>query len=265
MIYGQNGTGKTTLSCRFPKPLLLISFEPANSGGAKSVKRVPDVTYLKLTSSQEALQLIGELQGNVDYATHVIDTGTSMQDIILGEVMGLPEVPVQLNFGKVSMEQHQEKAEKTKEVLRGFGNLPAHTVVLCQERDHNPMQDRSISRALVGSGALFQDKSFLSGDLGGAAVRWVNDKCDYIWRLYQEKEVIVDVRKVPNKKGGPPTEIRTEREGSVVRRLRMKYHPNYAGRCRAEDYEDVPEYIQGDTPQDLYDKAMVVIQGMKAT
>ncbi len=36
-LYGQNGRGKTTCAVLFPKPLLLVSFEPTRSGGANSV------------------------------------------------------------------------------------------------------------------------------------------------------------------------------------------------------------------------------------
>ncbi len=247
VIYGQNRTGKTTLACQFPKPLLLIAFEPARSGGARSVKRVPGVDYIKITSTTQAKQLATELINDRKYKTHVLDTVTSYQDIVLQEILDLPEAIEQLSWGMVTRDQYRERSEKTRELLRPFLNLNAHTVLCAKEKDHNP-PDREKPKILRG----LADESFFATDLGGATVGWLHDACDYITRLYLEKEVKVEITKtVINKK---VRENRREVEtGRIVRRLRTLLHPNYAAGFRSERPETIPEFIEDPTFDKIYD------------
>lgn len=253
VLYGQNRVGKTTLACQFPKPLLLVSFEPAKSGGAKSVKRMEGVQYLRITSTKEAVQLAVELARTTLYKTIVIDSATSYQDIILQEILSLPEVVEQLNWGMVSRDQYRERSEKTREALRPYLSLPAHTVICAKERDHNP-PDRDKPKMLRS----FQAESFFAADLGGATVGWLHDACDYIARLSIEKEVksVTTEAVVLGKKKEITREVET---GNLVRRLRTMYHPNYAAGFRSENPSSVPEFIEDPSFQKIYD----VIQGKK--
>ena len=96
LVYGNNGVGKTTLACTFPKPLLLVSFEPAVTGGARSVRRVPGISYIKVTETAKERQLVEELRGELPFKTVVVDSVTSYQDMKLQEIIGapLPELKV---------------------------------------------------------------------------------------------------------------------------------------------------------------------------
>lgn len=258
-IYGRNRVGKTTLACQFPKPLLLISFEPAKSGGARSVKRVPGVDYLRITSSRQAFQLAEELESNTNYKTHVLDTVTSYQDLILQEVIGKP-TPEQLDWGEISRYQYRDRSSKTKEALRPFLNLNAHTVLLAQEKDHNP-QDKEVPKII----RTLAQESFFASDLGAAAVAWLHDACDYICQLYLDKEIRrwTEERKVAGP-GNNTKKVEFEEEtGRLVRRLRSMYHPNFAAGFRSENPESVPEYIEGTSPANMYAKIMAVISGIK--
>lgn len=251
VLYGQNRVGKTTLACQWPKPILLISFEPGKMGGAKSVKKIEDVRYIQVVSVERAKQLALELASDTYYKTHVIDTVTSCQDIVLQEILGLKDAPVQLNWGTVSRDQYRERSEKTREVLRPFRDLAAHTVFLAQEKDHNPPKDET-SKLTKG----LQLESFFAADLGGATVKWLHDACGYIARLYIDKE-----RKVITTKttlGGKPMIMTEEVEtGRLVRKLRTMYHPNYAAGFRSENPKAVPECIIEPT----YEKILKVIRG----
>jgi hypothetical protein len=251
VLYGQNRVGKTTLACQFPKPLLLVSFEPSQSGGATSVKKVQGVTYIRITTTEDALRLADELKSDTTFKSHVLDTATSYQDIILQEILKLPAVPEQLNWGMVSRDQYRERSEKTKEALRPFLNLKAHTVICAKERDHNP-PDKEKPKILRG----FQAESFFASDLGGATVGWLHDACDYIGRLYIDKEVAV--RTTKNRVTGADEQEEYE-TGRTVRRLRTMYHPNFAAGFRSCDPESVPEFIDNPT----FDRIYQVIQGKK--
>lgn len=264
VIYGVNRVGKTTLSCQFPKPLLLISYESGQAGGAKSVKKVEGVKYLKITSTQDALTLAMELaDGGIcdlpdpryrgkTYKTHVHDTVTSLQDIVLKELLGLEYVMVQQNWGTVSQDTYRERSEKTREVLRPFRELPVHTVFCAQEKDHNPPREAGANKLTRG----LQLESFFAADLGAATVKWLHDSCDYIGRLYLDKEVKTRTNtvKVNNK---PVTKTEEYETGKIVRRLRTMLHPNYAAGFRSERPEDIPEFVEDPT----FDKINELIQG----
>ncbi len=92
---------------------------------------------------------------------------------------------------------------------------------------------------------------------------WLHDVCDYIARLYIDKEVRVVSRKFKGP-SGKVTERKEEVEtGRLVRRLRTMYHPNFAAGFRSCDPEAVPEFIEASKPKDMYDKVMKVIRGEK--
>lgn len=267
VLYGQNRVGKTTLACQFPKPLLLISFEPGQQGGAKSVKQTPGVKFLRVSSKAKAVTLAKELKdsdgGICDlpgyigkrYQTHVLDTCTSLQDVILRELMGLEDAPVQLNWGSVSQEFYRDRSEQAKEVMRLYRDLPANTVFIAQEKDHNPPKEER-NKLLRG----LQTESFFAADMGGATVKWMHDACDYIGQLYIAKEVKTTTRTA--KILGKDKQItETEETGRLVRRLRTMYHPNYAAGFRSSNPERVPEFIEAGSPQEMYEKIMAVING----
>lgn len=259
-IYGGNRTGKSSLACCFPKPLLLLDFEPARSCGAKSVRRYDGVKYLKIASTEDALAVARELRDEGGYVTVVIDSATAVQDVALKELMDLPDVPSMLSWGLVSEDQYRQRSEKTREVLRPFLDLACHTVVLCKEKDHNPNKgDRSQSKARQS----FQQESFYASDLGGATVGWLHDSCGYICRLYVDKEVKTVTRKVKlpgNKYKEKQEEVET---GRTIRRLRTMLHPNFAAGMRTERPEDVPEWIDADTPDEMYRIFMRIVNGEK--
>lgn len=248
VIYGQNRVGKTTLACQFPKPLLLLAMEPNRTGGAMSVRKIPGVDFHRLSSKDQIVRMAAALKGgNAEskcmpgkaYQTVVLDSATSLQDIVLKKILGLTEMPEMLSWGSVSLQQYRERSEQTRECLRPFLNLPMHVVILGKEKDHNP-PDKDKPEMLRG----FTPESYIATDLGGQTAGWLHDACDYLCRLSIDKELVE--RKVKTGKGpdGKDTFItRVEETGRMVRRLRTAYHPNYASGFRSANPKNVPEFI----------------------
>jgi len=271
-IYGANRVGKTTLGCQFPKPLLLISFEPNATGGAASVSKVQGVIQRIFTSSKQGLDLCKELQateGKIPvhlrqkwglspkqdrFLSYVVDGATSYQDIVLKEIMGWESVPEQLNFRSVGendrerKDNYQKRAEKTKEGLRPFLTLPGHVVVLAKEKDHNPPKDDMSGLHKMAKG--FRSESYFASDIGGGVANWLHDACDYIGRLYFDKEVTRREILVNERPSGTFIE---EETGRIVRRLRTMFHPNYAAGFRSANPERVPEFIENPTFEKIYE------------
>lgn len=258
-VYGQNRTGKTTLACTFPKPLLLISFEPNKTGGAQSIKNVPGVKLIRigplqrLQTTGDALKLANELSTDTYFKSVVIDSATSYQDLFLQEILGVSHLPEQLNFRAVSGDQYRERSERVKEGLRPFLNLDKHVVITAKEKDHNPPKDEKIN---PNTGKLspdmrpkflrgMQQESYVASDLGGAAVSWLHDNCDYIGRLYLDKEIVVHKGGIKKGPGGKDVQLPDtyEETGKIIHVLRTMYHPNFAAGFRAPDPSKVPEAI----------------------
>jgi hypothetical protein len=287
LLYGINRVGKTTFACQFPKPLLLISCEPVKkSGGAKSVKKFDGVTYLKIQNKNQMVHLAEELAvsrksnwvydagkklwierkdsaGNPifdgePFATDVIDTVTSLQDIVLTEILG-HKSPEQLDFGIISTDQYRERSSRTKEVLRPFLDLDANTVIIGQEKDHNP--PKAERNHLIRKRT---DESFFSANAGSGTVEWLRDACDYIVQLYMDKEIVerTEQNRLPGGKLGELKTILVE-TGKQVRRLRTSKDMNYDGGFRSETPENVPEYIEATTSKEMFDGFMMAVKGLK--
>ena len=247
-VYGGNRTGKTTFGCTWPKPLLLVSYEPAEAGGTESVSDVDGVEVIQLKTREDMLTLCEELKDGSPYKTHVLDTGTSFQDAILCEILGLEKLPEQMSFGGVKKEQYFARADQVKEAMRKFMGLPAHTLVLNQEKDHRP-RDKDTTDMTPKLVAGLKLDSFIASDLGGSTVGWLHDVCPAICRLYvAEREEMIEVEK----KGVKLKQVSMVRE----RRLLMQLQPNFAAGFRSPTSVKVPDYIVDPT----FDKIAKVLQ-----
>lgn len=227
-IYGRNGTGKTTLACSFPKPLLLVGFED----GTRSVTNVKGVDFIRMTSSKDCVDL-AKFLGSSKYASVVVDTATSLQDIILMELLGLDSVPVQLGWGTVSQTQYRQRSEKTREVLRLFLTLNQNVVILAQEKDHTKKSEEDDAK--TDTEVL---NPFMASSLGSATCSWLHDCSDYICQTYIREKTVTKEFKV-----GDKVTTRNVKVGGVDYCLRTLPHPMYASKLRVPRGKDIPECI----------------------
>ncbi len=265
LLYGRNRVGKTTLACQFPKPLLLISVEPALTGGSRSVRNVAGVKKLRLhpTDPEAHLHTAAELEqvgrearAANPYQTIVIDSGTSLDEVVLAEICGWDEPAVMLAVGhtrpgaKVSGDQYTQRSEVSRRVLRPFMELRCHVVIICGEKDHNPQEGRksTLTRGL-------HTESFYNAAMGGGTVKWLQDSMDFHAQLLIDNEM----KEVEYDQGGEKI-VMLEPTGKQVRRLRCQYHPNFGAGFRSprgEGMLDVPEFV--DDPS--WDKIKALADG----
>lgn len=275
LLYGTNGVGKTTLACQWAAegPLALVSLEPAgNSGGAKSVKRIENGTHFRFTHSDKVLELGMRLLEDNPFSTVVVDSGSSLDSMLLTEVCGWDRADI-IRVGKgskISTDQYIERGERTRKVLRPYLDLKCTLIVICNEKDHNYKADAQseggsrnplVRDTKIAAGGL-QTESVLGPAMSGGGAKWVGDACDYICQLYVDKEYRVEKRAV-GKEGTANykvTEIAHE-TGRWVRRLRTSYHPNFVARVRSEVPEVVPPYIEGSGPAEMYRNFMRMVRG----
>lgn len=268
VVYGQNRTGKTTLACSFPKPLALIACEPGIGGGAISVSSMDGVTIYHVTTPEtkedllsndpnypavtldEVEILIEEIKDSKHFKTLAVDSVTSLQDLVLYEIVG--EIALgQLDWGVISQDQYRQRASRTKEYLKLFLDVPCHVVCTAKEKDHNPPQDErnKLTRGL-------QIESCFATDLGGNTAGWLHDKCDYIGRLYSAREIKQEEVELKTS-SGVKKKIREVDTGRTIRRLLTMLHPNYVAGFRSPVPDNIPEYIDNPT----FEKLEKVIKG----
>lgn len=263
LLYGRNRIGKTTLACQFPKPLVLLSLEPSKTGGAKSIRKVPgvegEVVHDSATLMGYAQDLTNEKHG---FKTVVLDSVSSLEKIVLMEIMGWDEPVEQLRVGKsspVQTEHYTDRSERMKKLLRPFLNLNMNVVILANEKDHNPPKDDKETGRRNSFSRGMQDNSFFAADTGAGMARWLMDSSDYIVQMTMDSEKKVEMIELVA--GQAPQRIETE-TGRLVRRLRLGYHPNYAAGVRADfdPTKPLPDFIDGNTPAELYANFRKAIQ-----
>lgn len=291
-VYGRNRSGKTTLAAQFKRPTLFISSEPDECGGAMSISNMEGI-YLQrvsdkllgqdrdgrwleatdpscvrrdsLKGSTKVVALANELTGKHPFATVVLDTATSLQDIILVELMGLPKVPEQLAWGIVPEGVYQQRSEKVREVIRPLLNLKnCNVIILCQEKDHNDTGEGrgKGKRRLMGS---MQQDSFMAPSLGATTAGWLQDNCGYVMQVYEDEvmqEITVPTVDPTTGLAGVPM-VQKVGTGKRQRHLRLQYHPNFAAGSRTNYDPNMPEFVTAPSPRELYEAMAKYIPSLK--
>ena len=206
-IYGRSATGKTTLACTFPKPLLLIGTED----GTRSVFNVKGVKYVRLWESGELTKLIDHILDGESYKTVVLDTASSLQNMILKEVLGLEKLPAQSSWGMATQQQWGQCALQTKERLGSLLDLASPGNAYQEQREYTPdvvivAQERDFDTDAEGDLLMPYVASALTPSVTG----WLNPACDYICQTFIRGKMKTKVVKVGKKK------IRTKKPGKGV-------------------------------------------------
>lgn len=132
-LYGRPGTGKTTISCTLPKPLLLIDVKDKGTDSGKREDLEPgDITVFELESFDEIYDIYDYLEENPDkFKSVVIDHMTALQDFCYEKVMD--------GEGKSKMSQgmYGTAGGYLKEVInlyKGLTDLGITPCFNCQDR-----------------------------------------------------------------------------------------------------------------------------------
>lgn len=281
-VYGRNRSGKTTLAAQFPKPSLFISTEPDACGGATSITNMKDVHIQRvshrllgqdargmwvdamdpscvrrdtLKGSAKFLALAAELSGTHPFKTVVLDTLTSLQDMILVEMMGWDRMPDVQHVGVVHRDTWPLRAEKWRGLIRPLLEVSScNMVFLCQEKDHNPpVGEKGFPDFKAKLLSNMQQGSFMAPALGASNAQWLQDACGYVIQVYEDEvreEVMVPQSDAQG--NALPPSVQRIGTGRRARHLRLLYHPNFAAGGRWQWDRGTPEFVTADTPADLY-------------
>jgi hypothetical protein len=226
-VYGRSGTGKTTFATTFPKKQLRIVCSSIGLGESRSIDpKTKGVDEVELLASEE----LNELEGLfTKYSTMILDHATGLQDLILKELLGLEELPLQKSWGMASREQWGQCAMQMKNRLRNLMRLSCHLVIIAQEREFNADGESEVIMPYVASA------------LTPSVVGWLNPACDYIIHTY--------IRPAMEQKTVAGKTVQVKASG-VEFCARLAPHDVYTTKFRTPRGKEVPEAIVDPT----YDK-----------
>lgn len=200
-LYGDTGTGKTTLCGKFPGPKLWILC----SGGLKPTElySLPpelegevDTLVVEESSDLEALtdSFRNRKKGSMRrYKTVVLDHVTGFQDLVLKEVLDLNEIPLQKNWGLAQQAEYGICTERCKEHLRRLLNIDTNLVIVAHERlfkanENDDAVDNDLINPKIGCN--------LMPKLAG----WLNGAVPYLCQMFKAPKMEEKVNTI--RKGG---------------------------------------------------------------
>lgn len=238
-IYGETGTGKTSLACTWPKPLLLIGAED----GSRSVCDVEGVEFVELSDAEDFSRVVEYLPGS-KYRTAVLDTLGSFYDLELARILGIEELPATKDWGMASRDQWQQCNTKVITRVRNFLVLhktQCHTLVLAQERVSEPEEEyRGILRPFVASACT------------PGVVKWLNGACNYISQTFVRQKTVVTKKKV-----GGKLVTKFKKVDGIEYCLRTAPDPVYKAKFRVPRGTPLPDAIVDPT----FEKIEALIKG----
>jgi hypothetical protein len=238
-LYGRGKTGKTSLACSFPKPLLILGTED----GTKSVRTIKQVDFLRVTHSSQVDEVVAYQS---EYRTIVLDTAGGLQDMIMKEILGLDDSPVEKSWGMAGREQWQSCGVQTKERLRVLLNLAdtagINVIIVAHERNFNDEGGSDLISPTVGAA------------LTPSTAGWLNGASDYLCQTFIREQTV----KKSVKLGSKGETSMVSRTGRAEYCLRVGPHPIYMTGFRRVHVEGevMPDVIVDPT----YDKIRKVIE-----
>jgi phage nucleotide-binding protein len=230
LIYGRSGTGKTTISSSFPKPILLLDIRER---GYDSISNVPQTYIAEVGTWAELEEVYWYIKANpTKYKTVVLDQVTQMQTLALEKVRAdegkdSEDVMSQRSWGRIS-------GLMTTWLMnyRDLIDLGIHVVFLAHDRltDSDDQSGDDQIDPVVGPRIMPSVSSFLTG-----IVKLIGNT------FIRERFSIVNKRKVR----------------SVEYAMRIGPHAYYLAKTRSPVGIQSPDVIVNPT----YDQMVAVMEG----
>lgn len=241
-IYGKSGTGKTTLACDFPKPLLLIGAED----GQQSVHNVKGVDFVSLTRSDDLLTLAQHIGDSEKYLSVALDTLGAFFDICFMELLNIEEMPATRSWGMASRAQWQQCNTQVIAKIRKLLDLAAlgiNITILAQERVYGNDNEEDRGELLM---------PYVAGASTPGVIGWLNPACDYIVNTFIRQKTKENSVTMNGKTSTQKVKVK-----GVEYCLRTGPDPIYTTKFRVPKGSPLPEVLVDPS----YEKIRKLIQG----
>lgn len=248
LLYGESGTGKTTLWATFPHPIRVLICSGGNRPGElRSVDTTENRKRIFPVHVRTVEEVGAALADAERFATVVLDHVSGLQDLTLKELLGLDELPAQKGWGLASQQQWGQSTAQCKEVLRVMLALPGNVVIVGQQRTFGGRDDGvdpEVVKPVVGVG--------VTPSLAG----WLNPACDYVVQTFKRPRT----REVESEIAGQKVTT-TERLKGVEYCLRTGPHDVFMTKFRLPRGRELPEYVTDPS----YAKLIALVEGRAVT
>lgn len=252
-LYGESGTGKTTLWSSFPGPILaMICSGGQKPGELRSIdcpemrEKVSTVVLRRCSELDTIVRAItkGDLlhKSGKPFETLVLDHVSGFQDMKLAEYKNLRKIPQQKTYGVATRQDWGEITSQCKEHLIGLMSVKGHVVNIAQERIFLPNSDDPAGEIKKGIELSDVIKPKVGAALTPALTGWLNPASDYVLQTFIRQRQVVETK---------TTKIAGKvKESSVTRILpgvdycaRVARHEIFMGKFRVWGAKDLPEAI----------------------
>ena len=226
VFYGRSGTGKTTLACTFPPPILLLD---VNDQGTDSVSDVEGLDVAEINSWEDFDQIYWFLRKDTNYETVVIDTTSQLQRLCERHILEKKNKKTDNigDWGSMTQREYGDVAALLKEKIINFRDLGMEVVFIAQDRVNNA-EDHG-------------DEGQLAPEVGPALYPSVQRHLNASVNMIGNTFIRMRDRKLKGR--------RTKQE--EVYCLRVGPNPVYITKTRKPRSIKVPSYIEDPTYKDI--------------
>lgn len=142
-IYGRSGSGKTTFSATFPRPILYLDIR--DKGTDSIVDDKGDIFVVEIDHWDKVDQVYYHVKNNPGkYKTVVFDTVTQLQQLVLEKLKNSTAVNLG-DWGTLTKRDWGAASNMMKEQIINFRDLPVELVFIAQEKTSSFDEDDSSS------------------------------------------------------------------------------------------------------------------------
>jgi len=251
LLYGDSGSGKTTVWGSFPGETLCI----VCSGGQKpgelrslntaALRARIDTVTLKVPSELDEIVravdmgVLKHKRTGKPYRNIVLDHVSGFQDLKLMVYKSLSEIPQQKSYGIATRQDWGEIAAQVKEHLVKLLSLRCNVIVIAQERIFLPGSDdaaKDVKQAIDLSGVL---KPKVGAALSPSIAGWLHPAVDYGIQTFKRGR---QIREEEVFKGKPTGNFTVTRGEGVDYCARVGAHDIYYTKFRVPGVK-IPEVI----------------------
>ena len=130
LLWGPNGTGKSTLCGTAPAPILYLYTE--RQGLISFQRMAPDAGVIHVESLSDLRQILRELREDPHgYKSVCLDSFTEMQMLIVDEILSKKREKSGDEDASLTIKDHMMIHDRSKSMVRAFRDLPMHVVLTC--------------------------------------------------------------------------------------------------------------------------------------